>query len=51
MEFPLQDFDLEDETDFLLGGSINHGGDMDGGLATQSRTPRNRKTLGTFLCG
>lgn len=51
MEYPLQNLDLQEETEFLLGGSINHGGDdMEGGFAIHTRTPRKQKSIGRSLC-
>lgn len=48
MDYPLQDFELDEETDFLLGGASQHG-TMDGDTA-RNRTPRKRRKLVTFLC-
>lgn len=50
MEYPLQNFDLQDETEFLLGGSLNPGNDIECGLTIQSRTPRKRKPFTSLLC-
>lgn len=49
MDYPLQDFELDEETDYLLGGASQHGGTMDG-EATRVRNPRKRRKLVTFFC-
>lgn len=51
MEYPLQEFDGEHETEFLLGNSSNHGSDMDVHTARSNRNPKRRKTLRNMLCG
>lgn len=50
MEYPLQDFDGEHETEFLLGHSSNHGSDMDVHIARFNRNPKRRKSFGSALC-
>lgn len=51
MEYPMQDFDIDEETDFLLGGSVNHGNDMDNTyFNTSNRRSQRRNTLGNILC-
>lgn len=50
MEYPLQDFDGEHETEFLLGHSSNHGSDMDVNIARFNRNPKRRKGFGSRLC-
>ncbi|XP_063921880.1 probable phospholipid-transporting ATPase IIB isoform X1 [Zophobas morio] len=50
MEYPLQDFDIDQETDFLLGNPSNHGSDME--TQTKSnRNPKRRRSLAAILCG
>lgn len=51
MEYPLQEFDCEHETEFLLGRSSNHGSDMDVHIARSNRNPKRRKSLRSILCG
>lgn len=52
MEYPMQDFDIDEETDFLLGGtSRNNGSDMDNYYTTTSRAPHRRRGLAGVLCG
>lgn len=51
MEYPLQDFDREHETEFLLEPSSNHGSDMDVHTIRSNRNPRRRKSLSSSLCG
>lgn len=47
----MQDFDLEDETDFLLGGSVNHGPEMEGTYTVRRpRGPGRPRNLGALLC-
>ncbi|CAG9766380.1 unnamed protein product [Ceutorhynchus assimilis] len=52
MEYPLQDFDVEEETDFLL-GHPSHGNsyyEMDVHSAKNNRNPVRRRSLGSVLC-
>jgi hypothetical protein len=49
MEYPLQDFDIDQETDFLLGNSSSHGNEMD--VQTKcNRNPKRRRSLGAMMC-
>lgn len=50
MEYPLQEFDCEHETEFLLGSSSNHGSEMDVHTARSNRNPKRRRSLGSSLC-
>lgn len=50
MEYPLQDFDCDNETEFLLGHSSSHGNEMDVHTARTNRNPKRRKSLGSILC-
>ncbi|KAJ8983375.1 hypothetical protein NQ317_010468 [Molorchus minor] len=50
MEYPLQDFDCDQETDFLLGHSSRHGSDMDVHTAKTNRNPKRRRSLASALC-
>lgn len=44
----MQEFDIDEETDFLLGGSVNHGsGEMDGYYV---RGNRNRRRIRASFC-
>lgn len=51
MEYPLQEFDCEQETELLLGRSSNHGVDMDVHTARFNRNPKRRRSLASSLCG
>ncbi|XP_044263269.1 probable phospholipid-transporting ATPase IIB isoform X1 [Tribolium madens] len=49
MEFPLQDFDIDQETDFLLGNQSSHGNEME--IQTKNnRSPKRRRSIGAVLC-
>lgn len=37
----MQEFDIDEETDFLLGGAVNHGSDMDTYYTTGNRNRRS----------
>ncbi|XP_018567558.1 probable phospholipid-transporting ATPase IIB isoform X1 [Anoplophora glabripennis] len=50
MEYPLQDFDCDNETEFLLGHSSSHGNEMDVHTARTNRNPKRRRSLGSVLC-
>lgn len=50
MEYPLQDFDCEHETEFLLEPSSNHGSDMDVHTVRSNRNPKRKKSLSSTLC-
>lgn len=49
MEYPLQEFDTEHETEFLL-GHPNNGSDMDDHTARSNRNPKRRKSSRNSLC-
>ncbi|XP_066259510.1 probable phospholipid-transporting ATPase IIB isoform X1 [Euwallacea similis] len=50
MEYPLQDFDIEEETDFLLDNSSHGNYDMDVHTAKNNRNPVRKRTLSSVLC-
>lgn len=52
MEFPMQDFDIDEETDFLLGGPMNHGSaiDMETYCANANRNPHRRNGGSRSFC-
>ncbi|KAJ8962845.1 hypothetical protein NQ318_001245 [Aromia moschata] len=50
MEYPLQDFDCDQETEFLLGHSSSHGNEMDVHTARTNRNPKRRRSVGSILC-
>ncbi|XP_050504086.1 probable phospholipid-transporting ATPase IIB isoform X1 [Diabrotica virgifera virgifera] len=49
MEFPLQDFDCDQETTFLLPNSSSNGYEMD--VQVRNRNPKRRRRIGNILCG
>lgn len=47
----MQDFELDDETDFLLGGTSQHAGTMEmNELIRSNRTPRKRRKFLSYFC-
>lgn len=47
----MQDFDIDEETDFLLSGSVNHGNEMDNAYRNRSNRRSGRpNTVGHLLC-
>lgn len=50
MEYPLQDFDIEEETDFLLGRSSHGNYEMDVHTAKNNRNPVRKRSVGCVLC-
>ncbi|XP_057660555.1 probable phospholipid-transporting ATPase IIB isoform X1 [Diorhabda carinulata] len=52
MEFPMQDFDCDQETTFLLANSSSNGNDMDViQTSVRNRNPKRRRSIGSILCG
>ena len=50
MEYPLQDFDVDEETDFLL-GHLSHGNnEMDVHTAKHNRNPIRKRSIGRVIC-
>lgn len=47
--YPLRDFDIDQETDFLL-DNPSHGNDNMEGQIRTNRNPSRRRSIGSVLC-
>ncbi|CAH1109702.1 unnamed protein product [Psylliodes chrysocephalus] len=51
MEYPMQDFDCDQETTFLLPNSSGNGNEMDVHTVRNNRNPKRRRSISSILCG